>query len=196
MAKKSEKPAKKPDAPAGLEDALDKLIEISDMLSVVCVQVLGAANGISSIYGLKGRRMTAQEAQKYQNKVPTPFGEATAPPEGDVPDPANGEEYTVVELSAANFTRPVLSKLLEEMGGEPKGKMAPDLRTEILQIQAGADEKETGECDITGDENVELTLVTVEGEEYRVGPRVIEAVEAGDAQWDDIMDGDYEFEEV
>jgi len=115
--------------------------------------------------------LTAAESERL-GSVPTPMGEAKSSLDpSEVPPPQNGEHYTAEELTdPGTFTRPVLAKILEVMGGDPKGLMPPDLRTAILEIDAPSN---LGTCDFTEFEGVHVEEVEYDGETYNCGPAVI-----------------------
>lgn len=112
--------------------------------------------------------LTAHESEKRAS-VPTPMGPATAG-SGEIPPPKNGETYTAEELSdPGTFTRPVLVSILQSLGGETKGKMPADLRTEILELSVGSN---IGECEFTGEEGVPLHEIEIDGDTYSYGDQV------------------------
>jgi hypothetical protein len=194
------KKTKKSETSSDHTDATQKSVlhfrHLADMAEQLQIQCLAAANELSTATtGKAAFPLTGYQAGKlrrFPTAIETPLGMATAPPDGEIPPPKDGDVWTAEELADPKFTRPVLAKLLTELGGESKGKMAPTLRSEILQHQAGSVEKKTGECEVTGETDVEVVMVTYEGDEYWVSQKVLKAVEAGDAQWSEVFEGTFD----
>lgn len=206
--KKTTKPKKKvdkdqrPKASDEVMKAVTQLMELSKYAELLSARCMAVANGLGAhCHNSAGAvSMSAWQADRYTenlpesthpNKLDTPLGTATAPPNGVIPL-LKGDQWTAEQLADPKFTRPVLAKLLESLGEDPKGKMAPTLRSEILQIQAGPAEKLVGECEVTGEEDVELVKVTHEGETYQVGLKVLKAVDARRAQWSEVFEGTFD----
>ncbi len=172
---------------------------IAHWAQTIAANCTAMANGLGHPFGLPAEPLSAEQSSKYYtapqaSKGPTPYGEAQVPPKGEPPPPKDGENYTAEELANPGvFSRAVLAKVVDSLDGKSKGKMAPALRAEILRMQSEG-EKVIGECEVTEDEDVELTAVTHEGIEYQVGPRVVKAVEKGLTDWDDVFEGEYEFD--
>lgn len=191
--KKTKKSVEISDHTDAVQKALLNLRHLANEAEQLQILALSAANELSfAVMGKVSCALTAAQAGKLTrfptSSIRTPLGKAIAPPDGDIPPSKDGKAWTAKELADPEFTRPVLAKLLTELGGESKGKMAPVLRSEILQTQAGPEIREVGECEITGDE-IEVAKVTYNGEEYWVGTHVLKVIEAGDAQWSDVFEG-------
>lgn len=106
------------------------------------------------------------------------------------PSVNTNKKYTVDELSLMN--RRALVPLAAALGLDIKGRTPPDIRTSILEAQ-GTIKKgagNLGNCELTGESNVPIEKVTIDGDEYEVGPRVLEALESG-VPHDDILEGDF-----
>lgn len=193
---------RRPKASDEVMKVVTELTELSKYAELLSARCMGIANGLGRHYHSSAGAvsMSSWQADRYTenlpesthpNKLDTPLGVAVAPPGGAIP-PLKGDQWTAEQLADPKFTRPVLAKLLESLGEDPKGKMAPTLRSEILQIQAGPAEKLVGECEVTGEEDVEFVKVTYEGETYQVGLKVLKAVDAKRAQWSEVFEGTFD----
>lgn len=161
-------------SPPDLTKVREVLKGLRELQVHMAAQIKAATNIIASTLqiDLETEALTALESERLA-RVPTPFGEAKSElGGGEIPPPANGKHYTPSELAdPGQFQRPQLAAIFKSMGGDPTGKMPPDLRTLILQEQNPAS---VGECDFSGDAGVPLEMFEFDGDEYNCGPKVQE----------------------
>lgn len=168
MAKKKQSNNQPPNVEA-VEEAVQKLQDLTIYVQANLKSIVLVLNHELNLH-LETTGLSAHEAENV-TRVPTPIGEAKArPAAGEIPPPKNGHSYTAEELeNPGTFTRPVLAKILEQLGGNSKGMMPPDLRTAILEVDAPAN---LGTCDFTGCEGIAIIVIEVDGDEYNCGPAV------------------------